>query len=39
MTEPATERMIAPYGTWASSIRIDAAVGGQPARRALRSDA
>ena len=28
MTEPATERRIAPYGTWASSILIDAAVGG-----------
>ena len=28
MTEPATERRIAPYGAWASSIRIDEAVGG-----------
>ena len=28
MTEPATERRIAPYGAWASSIRIDEAFGG-----------
>ena len=28
MTEPATERRNAPYGAWASSIRIDEAVGG-----------
>ena len=28
MTEPATEPVIAPYGAWASSIRIDEAVGG-----------
>ena len=27
-TEPVTEPVIAPYGAWASSIRIDEAVGG-----------